>query len=470
MWVKLKEEIKNPHPLVLMFAIVVVCVILTWILPAGQFERVVDEETQREIVAPGTYAHMDENHPIGPWGAVLRIFSGYINAADIIFFIIFAVAYVGVLSKIGAINALTGAILRKLGNKDILIIPIFMMLCGIGGTTFGMSEEVYGLIPVFMAIMVALGYDRIAGGATIVIGASVGFSAATFNPFTIGVASAVAEVDLVTPKLLAIRVAAFIVFEVVAIWWVMRYANKIRKDPEKSIMYGDPNALAGIDNTAPKDELMQLKFTKAQIISLLIFAAVIGGIVAGVILKGWYLQEIAGLFIGAMLVTCIVNKMRPTDIAEHVIEGAKSCIFAPLLIGLARSVSIIMEDGYIIDTVVNFLANIVASLPTQITAIGMLIVQNIVNFFIPSGSGQAVVMMPIMAPLADIVGQSREIAVLAFQFGDGFSNLLWPTAVSIQCGLMGIGLNKWYKFFAPLFGIFFLLECAFLILAINVGV
>lgn len=470
MWEKLKNEVKNPHPLVLMFAIVVVCVILTWILPAGQFDRVVDEETQREVVAPGTYAYMDENHPIGPWGAVLRIFSGYINAADIIFFIIFAVSYVGVLSKVGAIDALTGAILRKLGNKDVLIIPIFMLLCGLGGTTFGMNEEVYGLIPVFMAVMVALGYDRIVGGATIVIGASVGFSAATFNPFTIGVASAVAQVDLVTPKLLAVRVAAFIVFEAVAIWWVMRYAGRIRRNPERSIMYGDPNALAGIENTSSKDELMGLKFTKAQMISLLIFVAVIAGIVAGVILKGWYLQEISALFIGAMLITCIVNGMSPTAIAEHVIEGAKSCIFAPLLIGLARSVSVIMEDGYIIDTVVNFLANIVASLPTQITAIGMLIVQNLVNFFIPSGSGQAVVMMPIMAPLADIVGQSREIAVLAFQFGDGFSNLLWPTAVSIQCGLMGIGLNKWYKFFAPLFGIFFLLECAFLLLAIGIGV
>ncbi len=466
----MKNILKTPHAYVLMFLIVVLCTVLTWVVPAGSFERVFDEELGRELVVPGSYAATDESLPVGPWGMCLRIFSGYVQAADIIIFILFAVSYVSVLTEIGALNALTGWVLKKVGSKDILIIPVFMILFGLGGTTFGMMEETYALIPVFITIGITLGYDRIVGGSIVAVGTGVGFAAATFNPFTIGVASAVAEVDLVTPKLLAIRIFTFVLFEALAIWWVMRYARRIRKDPAKSVLYGDAGALSGTENMVSKEELMNLSFTPQQKISLLGFVLLIGIIIWGVIAKGWYLQEIAALFFAFMILTCLLNKLSGAQIAELYLAGCKSALFGALLVGLARSIEVIMTDSSIIDTVVNALANLVQSLPSQVTAVGMLVVQNVVNFFIPSGSGQAVVMMPIMAPLADLVGQSREVAVLAYQFGDGFSNLFWPTSVALECGLMGIGLNKWYKFFTPLFLIFVALECVILVTAVVIGV
>lgn len=367
-------------------------------------------------------------------------------------------------------NALTGWMLRKLGKKDYLIIPVFMVLFGIGGTTFGMFEEVYGLIPAFIVIGITLGYDRIVGGSIVYVGVATGFAAATLNPFTIGVASAVAEVPLIQPKITAIRIACFIAFEALAIWYTMRYAKRIRNDPTKSYMYGDPDALRGCENLMNRDEVVNLPFTTRQKISLFGFVLLIVCLVLGIVLKGWYLSELATLFFIFMIVTCLINKMKSGEIADMFVAGCKSAMYGAMLVGFARAISVVMTEGNVIDTAVNGLANVVSALPHSISGIGMLVVQNIVNFFIPSGSGQAVVMMPIMAPLSDLVGLSREVSVLAFQFGDGFSNMFWPTAVATECGIMGIGMNKWYKFITPLFGMMFLLQAVFIVIAVLWGV
>ncbi|MGN1334820.1 MAG: YfcC family protein [Anaerovoracaceae bacterium] len=466
---KKEKKTWSPNPYVLLLIIILICAIATWIIPAGSFERVFDEELERNLVEPGSFEYI-ESTPVGITGFLESIFNGFVDAADIIFFILFAAAYVNVLSTKGALNALTGLMLRKLGNKDVFVIPAFMLLFGLGGTTFGMFEETYALIPAFIVIAIALGYDRVVGGAIVFVGVATGFAAATLNPFTIGVASAVAEVDLVTPKLLVFRIVCFVLFEALAITYTMRYANKIRKDPTKSVMYGDPNALVGMDNMGSKEEIINSEFTLQHKISLLGFVALIVILVLGIILRGWYLTEIATLFLVFMVFTCIVYKLKSNEIADMFVAGAKSALFGALLVGMARGVSVVMTEGNIIDTCVNALANIVSQLPKSVNAVGMIIVQNLVNFFIPSGSGQAVVTMPILAPVADLIGQSREIAVLAFQFGDGFSNMFWPTSVATECGIMGIGLNKWYKFITPLFGMMVLLQCIMICVAVFIGI
>ena len=465
-----KKEKKgwSPNPYVLIVLIVLLCTIATWIVPAGNFERAYDEELGRELVVAGSYQETEQT-PVGIKGFLESIFNGFYDAADIIFFILFAAAYVNVLSEKGALNALTGMLLRKLGDKDVLIIPAFMLLFGLGGTTFGMFEETYALIPAFMVIAIALGYDRVVGGAIVFVGVATGFAAATLNPFTIGIASAVAEVELVTPKLLAFRIVSFILFEALAIAYVMRYAKKIRKDPTKSVMYGDPNALQGMEGMGTKEEIMQSEFSSQHKLALLGFVALLVIMIIGIIVEGWYLTEIATLFLLFMVITCLIYRLSSNEIAEMFVAGAKSALFGAMLVGVARGVSIVMTDGNIIDTCVNALANVVSTLPASVNAIGMVVVQNLVNFFIPSGSGQAVVTMPILAPVADLIGQSREVAVIAYQFGDGFSNMFWPTAVATECGIMGIGLNKWYKFITPLFGMIVLLQFILIVIAVAIG-
>jgi len=360
--------------------------------------------------------------------------------------------------------------LRKLGDKDHLIIPFFMILFAIGGTTIGMFEETYGLIPAFMIIAVTLGYDRIVGGAIVFVGVATGFASAILNPFTIGVASSVAEIPLIQPKLTAMRIITFVLFLGLSMTYTMHYAKKIRKDPTKSILYGDPNALAGLENVKSRDEVISMPFTREQRLSLAGFVLLIVALAYGIVVLGWYLTELASLFFVFMVVTMFINKLTLTEMGDMFVAGCKSAMFGAMLVGFARAISVVMDQGQVIDTAVNYLANVVGTLPTSISGVGMLAVQNIVNFFIPSGSGQAVVMMPIMAPLSDLVGLSREVAVMAYQFGDGFSNMFWPTAVATECGIMGIGMDKWYKFITPLFGMMFLLQAVLIVVAVAWGV
>ena len=467
---KKKRKFQMPGAIIILLIIALICMILTWVLPAGSFEREYNEELGRNLVVPDSYTLAEERTPVDPWEFVQQIYNGLVDAADIIFFILIAASYVYVLSESGALNAVTGWMMRKLGTKDILIIPIFMLLFGIGGTTFGMFEETYGLIPAFMIIAVTLGYDRIVGGAIVFVGVATGFAAATLNPFTIGVASDVAGIPLISNGILIVRIISFVLFEGLAIVYTMRYAIKIRKDPAKSIMYGDPDALKGLDNIQDAETVRNLPFTGRQIASLIGFVVLIAFMAVSIILWGWYFVELASLFLIWFVVTAIINGYGANKIADTFVDGCKNALYGALLVGFARSIALIMSEGNVIDTAVLGLSNLVKSLPGSLTGLGMLIVQNVVNFFIPSGSGQAVVMMPIMAPLADLCGLSREVAVLAFQFGDGFSNMFWPTAVATECGIMGISLNRWYKFITPLFLMMFALQAIIIVAAILCGV
>lgn len=463
---KAKKKFQMPHAYVILLIIIVFCTLLTWILPAGNFEKVLDENLGREIVVPGSYAPVEES-PVGVWGFFIALYEGMVSASDIIFFVVFASSYVFLLMKTGALNALVGFLLNKLGNKDYLIIPIFMVLFGIAGSTFGMYEETYGLIPAFIVIALTLGYDRLVGGGIVFVSVATGFAAATLNPFTIGIAGSIAGIPLISPKLTTFRIIAFILFMALSIGYVMWYAKRIRKDPTKSYLYGEPEH--ALDDVLSRDEVMNLKFTTKHKISLLGFALLIVVIAYTVGVLGFYLSELSALFMIWMIITGIINKMNSREIADAFVESTSASIYGILLIGLSRSIEVIMSQSNVIDTAVLYLSNAIQNLPSSVSVIGMLVVQNLVNFFIPSGSGQAVVMMPIMAPLSDLVGLSREIAVTAFQFGDGFSNMFWPTAVAVECGIMGIGMDKWYKFITPLFIMMFTLQAILLVAGVMIG-
>ncbi len=463
---KKKKKSFEPNAFVIVFSIMILCAILTWIIPAGSFERVMDNATGREIVVPGSY-QVVESHPVGPWKFLNCFFEGFVNSADIMFFILFASAYVFVLSKSNALNALTGRLLKKVGDRDHLIIPVFFIFFAIGGTTFGMFEETYALIPVFVVVAITLGYDRLVGGALVYLGVATGFSAAIINPFTIGVAAGVADVPLVSPKITIFRVIAFILFACLTCGYLMRYASKIRKDPTKSYLYGVHEDLTGM---MTREECMEIEFTTRHKISMLGFVLLLGILVWGIIKQGWWFSEIASLFFIFMIITAFINNMSLNEIADAFVESTKESVYGMLLVGFSRGISIVMAAGGIIDTVVYALSTLVGALPTSLTGIGMLVVQNLINFFIPSGSGQAVVMMPIMAPLADVVGMSRQMAVVAYQFGDGFSNMIWPTAVALECGIMGISLKVWYKLILKLFAMLFALQCVLMVVGIVIGI
>ena len=460
---KTATSFKMPHTYVIIFGMVLLTALLANIVPAGEFTRVLDEASGKMVVVADSFHYLPKTGC-----SLFEIFTsiqlGFIDAAQIIFFIVFAYAFVYMLLKNGTFDAVVGAVLRKIGNRVHLLIPICMIAFGILGSTIGLFEETYGLLPIFISIAIALGFDAIVGGSIVYIAVAVGFAAATINPFTIGIAQEVSQVPLFSG--LVYRVFCFVIFMGISIIYVWRYAEKVRKHPEKSILAGEN---LNFREVGTKEELMKRDFTLTQKISGLCFIFTVVMLLIGTIKLGWYINEIAALFIIMMLVIGLVSRFTPSQIAQYFIEAAKDMMFGALIVGLSRAIPVIMDNAHIIDTIVYWLSTGLAQFQGIASAMGMLFVQNIINFFIPSGGGQAVVTMPILAPVSEMVGLSRQIAVLAFQFGDGFSNIFWPTSVFMMCGIMGLPVNKWYKFVTPLFGLLFIAEIVLLTIAVLIG-
>lgn len=424
--------------------------ILTWIVPAGEFLR-----DENRMVISGSYQAVASS-PVGPWGLLLAIYDGFVDGGSIIFFLMFSAAYVSLLVKINAFHASVGALLRIMGDKDILIIPVFFTLFSVAGATIGLGQATYALVPVFVALCIALGYDRLVGTFIVLAGAGVGFASALTNPSTVVIASDIAGIPLMTPGFLAFRITALVIFTAASVIYVTRYAIRIRKNPELSYEYGyekiDANALS-------RDEIAKMEFTGLQKISMLGFLVIMVAIIWGSIQFKWGMRELSALFLMALIITAVINHMGVTDIFDIFVDASKSMMRPAVIIALARAISTVMTAGHIIDTIVNVMGVTLNALPPALAPVGMLCVQTLINFFIPSGSGQAVAVMPIMAPLSDLVNLPRFVSVTAYQYGDGFSNFVWPTGCADQVAVTGTGFNRWYKFMGPWYLLMFVLQC-----------
>ncbi len=457
-----KKKIKLPHIFVLLFCITLICAALSYIIPAGTFERVVNE-AGREVVVAGTWAQT-ESAPIGFLQFFTSFYKGMVNASDVIFFVFISFASTTFILKSGAFDGLVAFLMKIFkGKSSVIVIPLFMALFGLGSSTVGMFEEWLAFIPIFAAIFISLGYDAIVGLAIVALGAGMGFSGATMNPFTVGVAQGIAEVPYMEGA--GFRLACHAVMLVVGAGLTMRYALKVKADPTKSIVYGDDfSALVGTDTDVQREFGLKQKLVLAD---LLITIAVV---VYGVKTYGWYFTELSAVFLIMGLVAAIIMRYSPDEIGELMADGFLQACTASMMIGLARATLIVLQEGQIIDTVVNYLSMPLAAMPTWLAAVAMLIIQTALNFFIPSGSGQAAVSMPIMAPIADIIGLPRDVAVLAYQFGDGLSNIVWPTAfAAIMAGLAGVKLEKWWKFIFPVFGALIVTQAVMLAIAVAIG-
>lgn len=460
---KYKEKlmhIKMPHTYVILSMILLAVVAMTYIIPSGAYDRVLDEASGKMIVLPETFHYVEGVRP-GVFDIFLAIQQGYVSASDILFLIVFAYSYVYLLTENGTINNSISLLIKKLGNHTQIMIPVFMVLFGLLGATLGIFEETYGLVPVFVGIMMAMGYDSLVGGAVVYVGVATGFAAALTNPFSVGIAQSIAEVPINSG--LGFRALAFITFQGVSIWYVMRYAKRVKADPTKSVLYGVERE---VEMAASKEE--STEFTLRQKLCLLLFFVTIGTLLYGTTQLGWYIDEIAAMFFMMMVITGFVAGYTPTQLCHTFIAATRSVVPSILVIGFTRGILITMQNAMISDTIVYGLAQLLNSTNKVFSAIGMLILQNVINFFITGSSSQATITMPIMAPVADIVGVSRQTAVLCYCFGDGFSDMFWPTACSLECGLIGISIDRWYKFIGPLFAIMMVLQVIFVALSVFV--
>lgn len=455
-----KRKWRIPHGFLIIGGILLFVTILTWIIPAGVFDRVLDEKTGRNIVVATSFQNVEQT-PVGLFRMFAAILAGLVDASDVIFFTLISYGYMCMLIHVGTFNSAVGTLIRVLGKKEKFLLPVLIWIFALMGASFGMYEEAYGFIPVVMGISLALGYDALLGAVVVMGSVGVGFAGAFVNPYTTAIAQGIAELPLFSG--MWFRVMCFFIFTGVYTIFCMRYAYKVKKDPTKSYVFGDDFSHLA---TVSREELISRKMSKKDILSLIVFVGSIVTFVYGSLKYGWYFEEISAIFIISMFLIGLINGMSLSETCEKAVSIYKDIVYACLVIGIARAIIIVMREGQIIDSVCFYLSSMLLNLNKMLSAIGMVIIQNLINFFIPSGSGQAATSMPIMTPIADIIGLNRQIAVVAFQFGDGFSNLFWPTQAAVDCAIAGCTLTKWYKFFAPLFLI--LLSLQFILVCVAV--
>jgi len=397
---------------------------------------------------------------------ILKAFpKGLAAAQSIVFFIFIVGGSFNIVNQTGAIEAGISKVALSLKGKEKLMIPIIVFVFSLGGSTIGMAEEAIVFVPIGVALARALGYDAVTGMAMVSLGAAAGFTSGFMNPFTVGVAQGIAELPLFSG--IGLRIIIWICTLILVIGYIYRYANKVKADVKNSYVY----ELEMQEKDMAIDLSNVRKMTKRDTAVLLIFVVGMAILIFGVFKYGWYITEIAAIFLAIGIFSGIAAAMPIDDIAKHFILGAKDMTMGALVVGLARGILVVMEGSLIIDTIIYGLASAISALPKAISAIGMLLVQSFLNLIIPSGSGLAATTMPIMAPLSDVIGVTRQTAVLGYQFGDGITNSIVPTSGVLLANLSiaKIKYEEWVKFVAPLMILWTVMGCIFMIIAVMIN-
>ena len=449
------------NTLVMISAVVAAVAALTWIVPGGVYDRVLKEG--RTLIVPGSF-HGVPGNPQGLGDLLRAPVVGFIAAAHIIAFLFVIGGTFMILQQTGAVTAgirQLSVTFARTPRLQRFFIPVTMTVFSLGGGIFGMCEETMPFVIIFIPLARSLGYDSIVGTAIPFLGAAAGFAGSMLNPFTVGIAQGIAELPLYSG--VGFRVVVWVLSTIAMTAFVMRYGARIRRDPALSVVGDIDRARAGMteDATSPSESL-----SRPHKAVLGLFAAAIVFLVYGILAYHWYINEIAALFLGLGIASGIVGRLRVTEITDAFRNGAKDMVGVALIIGCARAILVIAEDGRILDVMLSSLAGVITQLHPVFAAQAMFVVQGIVNFFVHSGSGQAALTMPVMAPLADVVGLSRQTAVLAFQFGEGWINPILPTSGVTMgvLGLAGIPWERWFRWMLPVQIFFFLL--AMLLLAV----
>ncbi len=504
---------KIPHTYVIIFFIILISAVATWFVPGGECERHTKmvSGVERTVIDKDSFHYID-NAP-QTWEVFAALFEGFERQAGIIVFILMIGGAfwivnssksvdIGIYSFLKSTEKLEqNKMLKKVGVNNIIIVLIMLMF-SIFGAVFGMSEETIAFIVILVPLAISMGYDSIVGVSMVFVAAGLGFAGAVLNPFTIGIAQGIADLPLFSG--FGYRMFSWFVLNIVGIIWILRYAAKVKKHPEKSLVYESDKYWrdrGGVDTDSmelktplsawivfvlisialgifswvyPQTEMKignasqilpmvpvasglfvilgLLSLRKSMhffILNILLFTIVF--LIVGVMGYQWYIMEIASLFFAMGILSGIAANYDANKITAEFIEGARDIMSAALVVGLAGGILVILENGKIIDTILNSVADSMAGMGKLGTVSVMYVIQNFINIIIPSGSAKAALTMPVMAPFSDLVNLSRQATVMAFQFGDGFTNMITPTS-GVLIGVLGVAkipYDKWVKWIAP---------------------
>jgi uncharacterized ion transporter superfamily protein YfcC len=451
---------RPPDVLLIVSGVLLLAVALTWLVPAGQFERT--QAGTRTVVVPGTYRTVEAS-PVA-WHAVftapIKGFADH-DAALIIGFVLFIGGAFAIINATGAIAAGIHALVRLAGDsprRRRLLIPALMLAFSVGGNTFGMAEEVLVFVLITLPLARRLGWDALVGVAIPFVGAGVGFAGAAFNPFTVGIAQGISGLPVFSGW--PLRMAMWATLTAIAIAYVMRHAARVERTPAAGIF----PPVTG-ETSAAGEQL-----TARHLGVLAAFGLALGLLIWGVTKWDWYIAEIAGLFLALAVASAIIGGIGAQRAAEQMAAGARDMIAPALVIGLSRSVLLVMQEGRVVDTILHAASQAVGGLPPVLSVQVMFGVQFGLNFFVPSGSGQAALTMPIMAPLSDLLHIPRQAAVLAFQLGDGLCNFVIPTS-GVTMGVLaiaGIPFGAWLRWIGWLMLWLIATGMVFLVLGVTV--
>lgn len=451
-----KWKLRMPHVLTLIFFLIVVVAVMTWVVPSGEFERTMMQTStgERSVAVAGTYHTvekvLDDGTDLrqGVWQVLMAPGRGIQSIIEVLAFVFIIGGVFQIMTRTNALTIGIQKIVNKLGAKEILIIPILMALFGLGGSTFGMSDELVPFYLLIMPIMFAMGYDSMTTFMTVCLAATVGYAASTINPFSVLIAQGVAGIQG-NPQLI-FRMVQWVIMMAIAITFVTWRALKIKKNPEKSITYQD-DLIKKQDMSANIDFSQEMTLRQKLVVAIFVAGMVL--VVVGLVKFGWYMNELSACFFGMGILMGIAGGLNEKEIAEEFLNGVKDIAFAAMVIGFCSGIMVVAQEGMIIDTILNALSGLVANSNNVMFAGVLYAVQSLLTLLVPSSSGLAALSIPVMAPLCDLHGVNPEAAVTALQYANQLTNLMSPVAGTTVAGLAicRISFGQWWKTIWKLF-------------------
>lgn len=463
-------KFKFPSAYTILMILTVLMAILTWVIPAGQYQMETNETLGRMVPMVGTYQTVDSN-PQGLVDILMAPIQGFYDpgsyvarAVDVALFVLVIGGFLAVVTQTGAIDAGIAGTMKRLSGREKWMIPILMGLFALGGTVYGMAEETIPFYALLIPVMIAAGYDSIVGVAIIMVGAGIGCLGSTINPFATVIASNAAEINFMEG--FALRAVILVLGWIVCVIYVMRYAEKVKNNPELSIVAHQKESNLEYFLHSKKQETPELNNTRKAVLAIfgLTFAVMMWGVSAA----GWWMAELSALFLGSSILVGFVGRMSEVEITDSFVNGARDLLGVALIIAIARGLVVVMDNGNITHTILHYAEGLLGGL-NEIAFINAIYwVEAVMCLVVPSSSGLAVLSMPVLAPLADFAGVGRELVVTAYQSASGLPNLVTPTSGVVMGGLAigRVAYSSWLKFIGPLLGVL----CTMVMILLSIGV
>lgn len=460
-----------PTAYTILFLLIIFVAALTWVIPAGKYDRVMSEEVGREVAVPGTYQVVEAKQQgfvdvmLAPTAGFYDPDSYVANAIDVALFVLFLGGFLGVMNATGAIDTGIRSAMRRLEGRELWMIPILMTLFAFGGTTYGMAEETLAFYAILIPVIISAGYDAITGVAIVMVGAGIGVLGSTINPFATVIAANAASIPFTDG--IGLRFVLLIGGLLICAAYVMRYAKRVKEDPTRSVVAKQWAAHRAHFLEQHSGEMVQSTLTGKQSVALVIFALTFAVMIWGVSSQDWWMAQMGGLFMGAAIVIGLIGRLGEKKITSSFVDGARDLLGVALVVGLARGIVVIMEQGMIADTILHSAETTLGGLPELAFINLMFWIEVGMSFFVPSSSGLAVLSMPILAPLADFAHVDRALVVTAFQSASGLVNLVNPTFAVVLGGLAigRVSYDRWLVFIWPLL----LILTVFISVVISIG-